>query len=442
MESRIKELWTFMGMLCASVSANAYDFEIDGVYYDITSFTELTVAASSLNSEFVGDLIIPSTVTFNGKTLNVTKIESQFAKGHEKITSLYIPVGITSIGEAAFAECKFLESVSLNGVSEISDSAFAYCSCLKSVMLNEGLTSIGTCAFAYDENIETIDIPASVACLGGGLFKGCVSLKNVQLPPVDSISSESFSGCEELSKLELPSTLKYIGSKAFCNTAFEEFVIPNSVIDLGDEILAFCFNLKTLTIGSGITNLKSNPVRGCSSIENMIFADSKKDLIISFRGDIKESYRWHKHSPIETTHDWVNVDFRKSGLCSIPFKKAYIGRNIISSTELYSSSDGGYNENNYTLPPFCYHPSVETITVGDLVTKLSAVSFNLDLDGYIAFKYNNIFGYFQGCINLNNLSGNPSISEIGPKFISNSNIIDNEYPLFSPIMFKRQTIYK
>ena len=49
----IKLLLTTIAVLLCSVMANAYDFEVDGIRYDITSFTDLTVKASSLSETFV-----------------------------------------------------------------------------------------------------------------------------------------------------------------------------------------------------------------------------------------------------------------------------------------------------------------------------------------------------------------------------------------------------
>lgn len=53
----------------------AYDLEVDGIYYNLTSATDLTVeVAGRIANESTNDLIIPSVVNYNSKTLKVTGI--------------------------------------------------------------------------------------------------------------------------------------------------------------------------------------------------------------------------------------------------------------------------------------------------------------------------------------------------------------------------------
>ena len=59
-----------------------------------------------------------------------------------------IPVGVTSIGEEAFARCRWLKDVALPvGVTTIEEYAFFCCSGLKSVTIPSSVTIIGRYAF-------------------------------------------------------------------------------------------------------------------------------------------------------------------------------------------------------------------------------------------------------------------------------------------------------
>lgn len=72
------KLWlTAIAALLCSLTASAHDFEVDGIYYTVTSSADLTVEVASRGyNTYSGTVTIPSTVTYNSKTYSVTSIES------------------------------------------------------------------------------------------------------------------------------------------------------------------------------------------------------------------------------------------------------------------------------------------------------------------------------------------------------------------------------
>ena len=117
-----------IAMLCASLFASAYDFEVDGICYDISSFTELTVTASSLSETISEDVIIPNSVNFNGKTLIVTKIGDNFAYKNTTVKNVSVGDEITEIGHNAFNECENLNSITLGiRLKTLGNRAFEGC---------------------------------------------------------------------------------------------------------------------------------------------------------------------------------------------------------------------------------------------------------------------------------------------------------------------------
>lgn len=79
----MKQILQILGMismvLISFLPASSYDFEVDGICYDVSSFTDLTVTASSIYEKDSENLSIPSSVNYKGKTLRVTKIGANFA---------------------------------------------------------------------------------------------------------------------------------------------------------------------------------------------------------------------------------------------------------------------------------------------------------------------------------------------------------------------------
>ncbi|MBQ4520057.1 MAG: leucine-rich repeat domain-containing protein [Bacteroidaceae bacterium] len=127
-------LATIAVLLC-SVSVSAHDFEVDGIYYNITSETNLTVEVTyeglhyySVSNEYTGEVVIPEKVTYNDKNYSVTSIESCAFHSCSGLTSVTIPNSVTSIESYVFSGCSSLTNITIpNSVTSIVDDAFSGC---------------------------------------------------------------------------------------------------------------------------------------------------------------------------------------------------------------------------------------------------------------------------------------------------------------------------
>ena len=111
--------------------------------------------------------------------VGITSIGEFAFSGCSGLTSLTLPAGITSIGEYAFYGCSGLTSLTLPaGITEIGESTFSNCSGLTSLTLPDGITSIGISAFAYCSGLTSIYVYAEkVPRIGRYAFEGCASRK-------------------------------------------------------------------------------------------------------------------------------------------------------------------------------------------------------------------------------------------------------------------------
>lgn len=90
-----------------------------------------------------------------------------------------IPDGVAAIGALAFNNCQIEKIQFPETVKSIGDNAFASCRYLTEVILPEGLDSIAYGAFRNCELLETIEFPTTMKFFGEEAFNGCHNLMNV-----------------------------------------------------------------------------------------------------------------------------------------------------------------------------------------------------------------------------------------------------------------------
>lgn len=174
-----------------------------GLTYTLNNEDKTATVANYDNSTPDGVIDIPDTVTSSGQHYTVTAIgDSAFNPSYTitKVSSVFIPATVTSIGRLAFRCCKSLATVT-----------FAEGSHLK---------SIGVSAFSGTDSahpiFKEIQIPDSVETIGTNAFHNCQDLESITLPAsLETIESSAFSSCRKLSEIRLPASLKAIQSYVF-----------------------------------------------------------------------------------------------------------------------------------------------------------------------------------------------------------------------------------
>lgn len=176
----------------------AHDFVVDGITYNITSRAgnEVEVTSNTI-VPYVGDIVIPDSVTYNGTTYVVTAVGDYAFLSSAKLTSVKIGKHVTSIGKSAFDYCLGLLSVEIpDGVTSIGNTAFNGCSKLTKIILPSKLTSIGLATFKHCSSLRSITIPENVPFIENQTFYECTNLTTVILMNKETIVADhAFYGC-------------------------------------------------------------------------------------------------------------------------------------------------------------------------------------------------------------------------------------------------------
>ena len=157
--------------LAAAFSAGAYDFAVDGVYYNVSGTNASVTYASESYNSYSGEVTIPCTVTYGGVVYTV---------------------------------------------SSIGQDAFAYSTGLTSVTIGQNVETIGAYAFAYCTSLSSVTFGSQVSALYSGAFRGCTSLAEISLPnSLTYISTYAFRDCTALTQIVIPNSVTSISSYAF-----------------------------------------------------------------------------------------------------------------------------------------------------------------------------------------------------------------------------------
>ena len=171
-----------------------------------------------------------------------------------KILNVVIENGVTSIGDCAFYSSAFLASITIpSSVTSIEDDAFHFCYDLTSVTIPNSVKSIGYAAFSNCGGLKSVNIPNSVTEIKGRAFADCSSLTSVTISnSLTSIGSSTFQNCYNLKSIEIPNGVKWIDSYTFED----------------------CYRLTSITIPNSVKRIWGNAFKGCNSLTSVTIPNS------------------------------------------------------------------------------------------------------------------------------------------------------------------------
>lgn len=169
-------------------------------------------------------------------------------------------------------DAKSIKSVAVqNGVTSIGNCAFYECTNLVSATLPASIIRIGSRAFEGCINLSTFTIPQNIKYIGDYAFYGCWSLPAITIPEgVISIGDYAFCHCEAITSIEIPGDISVIGKSWFeqCYN-LESVSIPNSVVQISDYAFFSCKKITSIELPQSIKIIGEYAFRGCESVESI-----------------------------------------------------------------------------------------------------------------------------------------------------------------------------
>ncbi len=257
--------------LCCVAGAYAYDIQVDGIYYNILSTTDFTCEVTHGDTEYRDTVVIPATITYNNRTLDVVGIGDNAFSWNSDLESVKMPNSIIKVGREAFRWCNGIKEIVIpNSVTEMGDKAMYQCGKLENVTLGTSLKIIGSYAFAECSKLENIVLNEGLIEIYYDAFSSCKSLTSIVIPEsVEKISDGAFQYCENLEYVALNENLEILGGNAFYGCKkLKSIVIPNQIETL-DGVFHGCESLINVTLGSGIDKIESNAFAGCKSLAEL-----------------------------------------------------------------------------------------------------------------------------------------------------------------------------
>lgn len=362
----------------------------------------------------------------------VTSIGFYAFQANEKVTSIFMPEGITNIEGSAFSSCTKLTEITISkSVTCIGFYAFANCTRLQSIIIPDGVQKIGDNTFSECKQLTNITIPKSVTSIGDYAFCGCKKLTSITIPEsVTSIGDSAFFECISLTNMSIPHSVRCIGNYAFYKCtglidvtlssgvtsigacAFEEckrltsIEIPNSVVKIGFGAFSHCSKLVTIEVDKHNSRY--------SSSQGILFNDDRTEILCYPAGKTDENYNIPDSVTNISNDAFSGCNNLKN--VTIPDAVTIIGGNAFEDCTNLMKISIPNGVTNIESGTFCDCSNLENITIPDSIISIGKSAF-FDCSSLIAVTIPNGVpkiddSTFVGCRSLKNITIPDSVTSI------------------------------
>lgn len=309
----------------------------------------------------------------------------QWSSYKDKVVSVIIKEGVTSIGTDAFYDYDSITNVSISdSVTDIFENAFMDCDSLQSVQMGNGVIYIHIGAFNSCDSLTEVNFNNKLKTIGQYAFTDCTSLEKVYITEnISKIGYNAFSGCESLKSIDVNEANQYYSSDASgvlfnkgktlliqypAGNLRTHYSIPIGV----EEIRAFSIiapNLISVTIPSSLAYVYDYGFLESANLTDVYFLGSFKEwenieisesgnesllnAAIHFKGIYnlgEETYCFDNFSDADSDGHCFGMSITSSGYYFSELNVS--GIDINDSSELYTVS-----KTSTVKKPICYYHS-------------------------------------------------------------------------------------
>ena len=226
-----------------------------------------------------GDVIIPAEVhkiADNAFNPILNGISITHSTGRQNIRSIVIPEGVSSIGTQAFANCKILKNITFSKtLKKIGDNAFRGTAWLAS---QQGHVIVNSIYVTFNGSEREVTIPDGVTSIADEAFYMRQELTTVRIPEsVVSIGTSAFSGCNALSCISIPENISQIGAHAFKNTPWLKNQADDFIV-IGGILYRYQGSDANVHIPDGVVSIGDCAFYGNDSIQSVTLPKTKTSI--------------------------------------------------------------------------------------------------------------------------------------------------------------------
>ena len=304
-------LTLLLGCITCLVQA-AEKVEYSGLWFELNNDkTAATLIATQDENPYTGNVIIPSSIFYEGVSIPVTALGYGPFKNCSGLKSVNMPTTIKSIGKDAFSGCTGLYTVEYYSLDHLYDITyanensnplsfarmllingqevnqiaidhdvpnFAFCQAtwLKGVTFNHNVTSIGERAFYGCTALSEITFPKNITQIKKLAFRGC-KFTSISLPENCQLGTDVFQNCKQLTSAVLPANMVIVPNNTFDGcTALTDITLPANVNTIGQYAFQNCNKLTIMPTSDVLESIEDGAFQGCSGFKSITLPPTVK----------------------------------------------------------------------------------------------------------------------------------------------------------------------